>query len=109
MRLLLSEDLGQHLVAAGEQPLCPPAAAPRKAAEASAQATAEVVAGVSRTADSMTGALGKEDAGGAGGGDGGGGAEEADARRKANSNAKVEKIGAISACLSCPLAGWSVV
>ncbi|CAM9169090.1 unnamed protein product, partial [Ectocarpus sp. 12 AP-2014] len=79
VRLLLSEDLGQHLVAAGEQPLCPSTAAPREAAEASAEAAAEVVAGGSRTRHSTTGALGKEDAGGAGGDDGGGGAEEADA------------------------------
>ncbi|CAN0026026.1 unnamed protein product, partial [Ectocarpus sp. 4 AP-2014] len=62
VRLLLSEDLGQHLVAAGEQPLCPPTKAPREAAEASTEAAAEVVAGGSRTRDSTTGGLGKEDA-----------------------------------------------
>lgn len=112
VRLLLSEDLGQHLVAAGEPPLYPPPAAPQEAAEASAEAAAEVVAGGSRTRDSTTGSLGKEDAAGAGvrGGGGDDDEEEADAIRKANANAKVGKKQLArfpSLCLVFVLAGLS--
>lgn len=93
MRLLLSEDLGHYLLAAGEPPLTPVGATPSSAAAA---ATGAVVEGST--------AAGASEGGGGVGSGGGGGEGDDDAKKKASASAKVcrycHRIGlCLPACL----------